>query len=537
MVDAIMQRAARESDTQRPDGALVAAGVILCCTLAGCVPLRGTTPEPGPEPAEDAAPPAETLPPEPRDAPATAAVETATEPAPQGEAQPVAAAPPVPAGDVPAAESGVPAESDIAARASSSAPRPRGPLHGSLSLRYRGRFTDDDEDNDLWTLLALDYADEARPWITGHVLGRVDADLDGKSDGDSTFHELDDTFDGAVMGRLYSAYVELAPTPDGELPGTLRIGRQTDPRLPEVLHIDGVSFLSTPLGEKDVELGVYGGIPVHWYESSSEGDWAYGTSVEARPWRGGRARLEWMHLDDEVALGPFHDDLFALGLWQTLAQRWLLEGQYTRLEGDDRDLRLRTQYHDPDSETVARLLYYELRETQAAQALELDPFSEQLQEYFPFRQAAVEFSRPVAEHAVVDVGADLRRMKDESDVGEYNREYERYYLTLTLRELAAAGLALSLTGDEWNGDGRDIGSLGADLSFAPDPLWTASLGTYYSLFKYELYDVGERDDVRTYYLRGSYRASERLSLELSYDYEDDDLEQYHTVRWGAAWRF
>lgn len=411
------------------------------------------------------------------------------------------------------------------------------PIHGSLSSRYRGRFTDDDQDHDLWTVLALDYADEARPWITGQVLGRMNAELDGHEGDGSVFHDPDDTYAGSLVGRLIQAHVELDLGASGAAPGHLRIGRQSDARLPEGVHFDGLSFLSRPLGAKELELGLYAGVPVHWYESSARGDRVAGSSVEARPWRGGRARIDWMHLEDEARLGPSRDDLVGLGLWQTLARRWLLEGQYSRLEGQERDLRLRTQYSDPDSETVARLDYYELRETQTAHALELDPFSQALQEYFPFRQAALELSRPLTQHARVELGFQLRRMQNEADVGEFNREWERTYLTLTLHELLREGLALSLTGDEWNGAGRDSGSFGIDLSFEPDAPWAVAIGTYYSLFKYELYDLSERDDVRTYSLRGSYECSEQLALELSYEYEDDDAEQYHSVRWGASWRF
>jgi hypothetical protein len=416
-------------------------------------------------------------------------------------------------------------------------PADHGPFHGSLSLRYRGRATDDESDHDLWTLFSLDYLDEARPWVSGHLQARLDTELDGKEDDDSIFHDLDDTWSGSFVGRLYDAYVELDLAAAGKGPGTLRIGRQDDPRLPEVLHFDGASFTSRPLGEKEVEVGAYAGIPVHWYESSAQGDATFGSFVEGRPWRGGRARLDWMHLEDELETRDESDDLLALGLWQTLARRWLLEGQYSRLEGENRDLRLRTQYLDPESETVVRLDYYQLLETQFERATELDPFSDALQEYFPFWRTGVQLSRPLAEWLVADLGFDLRRVEDDDDVGEFNRDYERYYATVTVRDLGAPDVGLAVTGDQWEGDDRDMGTLGADLSYAPEGPWTASVGTYYSLYKYDLFAQDERDDVRTWYARGTYRLSRDLAMELSYDFENDDFEQYHTVRWGATWQF
>jgi hypothetical protein len=508
MIGLALQRAPHERESRPRFARSSVVSAIHCCALAACSMLRE-------------APPAHA-----RAAPQSDGASAASQSHDGGT-------PAEPAAD----EGETPIGSGAPARADASVARASRPLHGSLSMRHRARATGGEQDHDLWAVLALDYADSARPWITGHVLGRLDVQLDGHEDDGSIFHDLDDTYDGSLVGRLYEAYVDLALPRTGQASGTLRIGRQSDPRLPEVLHLDGLSWHSRPLGAKEVELGLYGGVPVHWYESSAEGDRAFGSFAEARPWRGGRARIDWMHLEDELRLGPFRDDLLGLGLWQALAQRWLLEGQYTRLEGEDRDLRLRTQYTGPDSKTVARLDYYELRETQTAQALELDPFSEALQEYFPFRQAGLRISRSLAEHAVVEVGFDLRRLKDQEDVGEFNREWERTFVSLTLRDLATDGLSLSLSGDEWNGDGRDIRSLGADLTFSAEPAWSASIGTYYSLFKYELFDVGERDDVRTYYVRGTRRCSEQLDLQVSYEFEDDDLEQYHILRWGGLWRF
>src|SRR5688572_723745 len=190
-------------------------------------------------------------------------------------------------------------------------------IHGSLSLRYRARSSGDDRDHDLGGLLALDLADPRVSWITGHLQARVDADLDGE---DGVFQELSDTYDGSVVGKLYLAYadIELAARPE-DSPGTLRVGRQSDPRLPEVLRLDGLAYRTRPMGKNELELGAYAGIPVHLYESSSDGDRSYGTFAEGRPWRGGRARLDWMHLEDDEVLGEHRDDLLSLGLWQRMA--------------------------------------------------------------------------------------------------------------------------------------------------------------------------------------------------------------------------
>lgn len=409
-------------------------------------------------------------------------------------------------------------------------------VHGSLGVRYRGRTNGEDGDNDLRGVLALDVVDPAGTGVAAHVLARVDSDLDGSGSG--PFGDLSDTYDGSVVPKLYLAFVDvpLDAQPE-ESPGILRIGRQSDPLLPEVLRLDGVSYLSRPLGKDEIELGAYAGVPVHLYESSNEGDLAFGTSVEGRFWSGGLARLDWMHLEDEGVLGAGKDDLLALGVWQRLPEHWRFEGEYSHLEGDPRDLRLRALYDDVDSGTIVRAGYYRLLETQRANVTELDPFFEQLLEYSPFHQMTLNVSRAFGEYTTVDVGFDVRRVADSGDVGEFNRDWERYYATSTLSDLWRKGLALTLIIDRWNDEQRDTSSFGVDLAYASEQHWNAAIGTYYSLYKYDLLQFDERDDVRTYYLRAGRDVSANLACDLLYELENDDLDVYQTLRLGVLWRF
>jgi hypothetical protein len=311
----------------------------------------------------------------------------------------------------------------------------------------------------------------------------------------------------------------------------------SDPRLPEFVRMDGVAIASSPRGENEVEVGAYAGIPVHLYESSNDGDEAFGAFVEGRPWKNGRARIDWMHLEDEDVLGEGEDDLVALGLWQELSERWRLEGTYSHLEGDPRDLRLRALYGDPESGGILRLGYYELLEPQGSLVTELDPFFESLLEYQPFRQGTVSTSHPLGDHTVLDLGLDVRRVSDSSDVGEFNREWERYYATATRHDLGSDALSLAVTVDLWDDDDRDIHSFGADLTYDPEKRWKGSIGTYYSLYKYVFLQLDEREDVQTYYARTTCDLTKSAELEILYEYEDDDLDGYHTLLLGARWRF
>jgi hypothetical protein len=108
---------------------------------------------------------------------------------------------------------------------------------------------------------------------------------------------------------------------------------------------------------------------------------------------------------------------------------------------------------------------------------------------------------------------------------------------VVLPALFSSGFDLSVFDDLWYGDGRDITSWGLDLSYDTKEQWKFAAGSYYSLYKYDLFLNTERDDVRTYYGRATWKCSKKLSLELCYDYEDDGLDTYNALRGGAVWRF
>ena len=499
-----------------------AAVLALVCGAASCAsePMRAWSQEPPPQSEPVPQEPTEPTPTEPEPTEPTPTEPTPTETPASGQTWSEAAATPVP--HQLEGPEGVPGP---------------GWVHGSLAVRYRGRYTDEDRDQDLRGVLALDVADPKTPWIKGYLLARTDIDL-GFDEG-PILQDLSNTYDGAVVSKLYLAYADLllGQSPEGSA-GTFRIGRQCDPRLPEVLRLDGVSYLTRPMKEeRELQVGVYAGQPVHLYESTSNENLAFGTFVEGRPWTSGWARFDWMHLEDELVMGEERDDLLDFEVWQEVSKRWRLEGEFSHLEGDPRDLRLTSLFNDAESESNVRVNYYELLETQKERATELDPFFEQLLAYEPFRQGTVNASQALGEHAQIDGGVDLRRVTHSDDVGEFNRDYERYYLTGTWRDLGTEGLALSATVDFWDGDDQDTNSVGADLSYSVADRWQASIGSYYSLYKYELLELSEQEDVRTYYIRTSRKVSSRLDFDIQYELEDDDFETYHTLRMGLLWKF
>ena len=509
---------------RRPSSAARAGRVrlaLLCAALAGCASSRH-----GPQASDASRPkPAASAPTKPG-APQAAAGTQSTAP----NAKP--AAPAAKAADPkPAVQAAKPADPKLAAQSANAQPGPE--LSGFVSTKLVARTSAGDHDVDLSSAFSLDYADKREPWIRAHVMGRISGDLDGHQ-GDETFGGLADLHDQALDFKLYDAYVDLTP-PEGL--GHVRLGRQLEYLTPEVVHYDGLSFDTQPTGASELRAGFYGGKPVHLYEAAEPDAALIGAFVEGRPWHGGRARLDWMHLEDELLLGPSDADLFALGLWHDFGKGWRGEVQYSRIGGEDRDLRLRTNYASADGRTALRARWYQLFETQNQLPEGVDPYTSILTELFPYTQGGLGFSAALGDALSLDVDFDQRNVRDSGDVGEFNRDWERYRATLVWHDSLAERLDLSLSGDEWNGDGRDVATWGADLAYDTDAQWKFSAGSYYSLYKYDLLQNAERDDVRTWYGRAVYQVSAALRIEMSYDYEDDDQQQYHTLRGGALWRF
>lgn len=411
-------------------------------------------------------------------------------------------------------------------------------FHGSILLRYRARWTKDTSDQDLHSRLWLDVGDADRHPVTLHVLARGTADLDGSRDreGFFVFDDITDTFDEPVNGRLYDAYLDFHRLPLFEM---ARLGRQVIYDTPEVAYLDGARLETGDFDFLDSRAGGYAGVPVHLYESSPSGDLTYGAFAQARPWTGARIRTDWMHVDDEDGelFSRHRDDLVGFGVWQSLFEHVQLHGFYSLLEGESRDLSFRGTYYHPGWKLHLQTRYYELLQTQRDHSIDFDPFFAQMFEYHPFRQLTVLVSQGLGDHFTAEVGFDLRRVRRDGDIGRFNRDFERYHITGILRDILEEGLSISATGEVWDSVGRDVVTVGADLSYHLESTFKASLGTYYSYFKYDVLTGQEREDVRTYYGRLDYDVTGSVTAEVLYQLEDDDFDRYHEVRLGVRWSF
>lgn len=406
-------------------------------------------------------------------------------------------------------------------------------VDGSLTTRYIGRWAGGDHDNDIYSLLSAQIGDPEHDPYTGFLMGRVSKDLDGSAGKDSPFYSLEDTYDNSLNGRLYEAYADFN---DAGL-DLLRVGRQALYDTPAYVRFDGAAAATEPGGSDRHQLGVYGGQTVHEYESSPAGDSVVGAYVANSMWKGGRTRVDYMHLEDEEQLGTDNNDLWAAQVQQSVGREVFLKGDYQLLENEPREWEARATWTPADSGWIVQGSYYELMQTEGSLAEELDPFFDTLQQFFPFSLSRVLVSKTFDSGDSLEGGADLRRVDDSEDEGDFNRDYDRYHLTGALADFLLPDLTLALTGEYWASNGTDSNSMGFDLTRDFSEKFRGSIGSYYQLYKNDFLLDEERQDVRTYYFAVRYKPEKRLTWGLGFEHEDSDVGDYDTLTARSTWNF
>lgn len=423
------------------------------------------------------------------------------------------------------------------------------PVHGFLSTRYRWRATEEWSDQDIYQYVGIDVGDPLSYKVTAHLFGRGTADIDGNIDnqGNYVFDSITDTYEDNLNGRLYYAYVDFHRV---EGMDKIRVGRQTLRESPVPVYFDGALLETKGIKEfYNFKIGIYGGLPAHLYEDSPEGDSLYGAFVQSKPWPGGRVTLHWTHIDDDYTLGPQHEDIYAAGLWQAVTNYLNVHAMYTWLGTDPREVTGSATFYDPENDLMIRGSYLELLETEREHTLEIDTFFSPAREFYPYRQYRLLGSKGVGEHVVLEGGFDIRSLKDEGKVGNYNHEFLRYFGTVYLIDFPIDGLEISGTGEVWDSENQveQIESYGAEVGYEIAERLKGRLGTYYSLYKYDYYLAEERDMVQTYYAGLRYSPAEGFGFHVNYEYEDGDyedinfrddkFEDYQTLNVELKYRF
>ncbi len=277
---------------------------------------------------------------------------------------------------------------------------------------------------------------------------------------------------------------------------------------------------------------------MHLYQDYQPGDLLAGAYAEGRLWQGFRGRLDWQQLEGRQGSEVYRNTLFSFGGWQSVGPNLDLHAKYTRLDNENRDVLARGTFSQPELDFRLQASYYESFKTQEKAVIGVDSFYPILKDYLPYREYRLTASKGIGEHVNLDAGVDLRRLTHAETASAFNHEFDRYYTTLEVFDLVTKGTSFSLTGDKWVSQGRQTGSLAADLTVPIAKKSKASVGSAHYLYKYDYYSDQERTDVQTYYVKFEHAFSRTLRASVDYSFEHDSSStNYNELRFEVLCSF
>ncbi len=415
-------------------------------------------------------------------------------------------------------------------------------IDGTLSARYIFRSSPGERDQDLYENLHLRLGNPERDQISAVFLGRLSEDIDGQRhrDGFSVFDNVTDSYDNNVNGRFYLGYLELRRMQWLDTAGIdrVRAGRQTYDETADFLIFDGGRIDSRAFKDlANLRLTAYGGLPVHYFESSPSGDALAGAGMELAPFRSTRGRVDWTYLEDRREDIHASDHLLSAALWQSLGERFSLHGRYNLLNGDTRDYLVRGTYRETLIDFLLQASFRHSVQPLRDLSVELDPFFSVVRDYKPFWQVDVRGSKGLGEHASLDGGISLRELVHEEDQGRFNHEFVRYYVTPSTHDWPFKGTSVSLTGELWQSQGDQFFTLGGEVRQAILRALILAIGSQYSLYKYDFFSQEEKSHVRTIFGRLEYRLATDVKVHVLYSCEKDDVSTYHILETGLTYSF
>lgn len=404
----------------------------------------------------------------------------------------------------------------------------RSAFRGTYRSDLRVRATGDDSDKDLYQYLQLSWGDANAPGLSASFHGRLTADLDGRGDDGEffVFDSITDTYDKRLNARLYHAFLDLRPAGRTAIE-RLRLGRQFVEG-GDVFHLDGLRVDTTwPAGgAARGELTVFGGIPAHLFESSLDGDVMVGGRIVVPVAQDGRASVEFVHIqDDSLYYGAEEANLLSIGLRGPLGPNASAWAQYQHLNGEPREFRVDVDAQVPTRDVFVRAAFYSLLTAQQERVTDLDPFFAVARALEPFWTASVSLSKGLSDHVHIEAGVDVRRLYEENDESRFNHAFERYFVLVGTENWPRDGFFVTLTGEHWQSADRAT-TFGAEVEYRPSKAFRLRLGTDFQLYRFDFYEVEERQSSRSVYVRLRWRPSDRWRAHLRLRVEDDDFDTY-----------
>jgi len=419
-------------------------------------------------------------------------------------------------------------------------------VQGYLSGKYVFRKTrvDDEKirDEDLSTDLRIDLSKPQSNGYEFHFFGTLRDDLSSNRDrtGYSPFEDIGNAYRSRTHGYVYEAHLDLND-PFSHVT-QVRIGRQDGTR-DEPIFFDGISadFRVAPR----ISVTAYGGAAVNLYELDNRwgSDSLHGIGLDLYPASATVVNLDYLYVDDKRGIFDTtsqRDQLISLKLNQRFSPNLRTSAKLRYINGDPRDMEVRVVGTAPETGIELNAAYVRQFRVQNELSNELSPYYDVIGQSEPYQSYDVKVRTFFGTHVAVDMGYFKRALIHTELESAFNRAYTRSYAVLDITNLAVSGLSLSFTGEQWTAGHQHLTSTGYDVGYAfkagrRSP--KVSAGSYYSLYKYDYYlSLGERTNVRTYYVKGEYPFAERYSFSCGYEIEHG-IETYQTAKLGLRYAF
>lgn len=426
-------------------------------------------------------------------------------------------------------------------------------LSGYFSTRFVFRNAETssakiDRDQDIFGDLRIDVTAPRSDRYEFHFMGSVRTDLDGNRDLHQNYvlEDIGDTGSHRTSGYLYEAHFDINHPIAGIT--QVRMGRQPGTR-DEQVTFDGIATDIRPFSS--VNLTLYGGAAVNLYEigRSESDDTVAGAGLDFSPTASTGISLDYATLKDKrnlLGMTDVKDDLASVRVWQRFTPSLKGTVRYRYRNDEARDLTVRMLGSFPGAGTEIGASYLRQFRTQAEQSNALSPFVDVAGHSDPYQSIEVKLRQFLGKRYAVNLAYFKRDLIGDSLPGTFNREYTRSAAGLEVNDLIMNDLVLTLSGDQWRSPGspaaadRTSTSGGADIGYSfgkKGSITRINAGTYYSLYKYDYYlQLGERTNVRTYYLNTKVPVVKQVALSLGYELERS-IEKHQTFKAGIRYDF
>ncbi len=406
--------------------------------------------------------------------------------------------------------------------------------HISLDNRlvYQYRSAGEQKDTDIYEYWNL----RGRNFFSGRLdvyfSGRLHKDQDDttQSVSDNPFTGIEDQ-GGAWDEQIYQLHANMKVPEYGF---DVRLGRQY---VDDVgwLHVDGGLVKVHEI--KKISGSVFLGRPVSYYSSTAD-DFAGGYSVTARPWRGSRARLNYVYYNDDRA--DQKNGKTDLDMWQRIGDQTRVHGILSFLDDDFHTAGLDAFYVSKNRFFDARFNIKRWAERRD-ESREYSPLFGLLgkREGFTFISAHSNFY--IKSWLSVSPGISIRRV-DSSNQNYRNRQYENYDLALNISP--HKHLNTSLSGNYWVvSDDDSFTGLTGQVNYHPSKVWDVTVGTAYLAYEYHAdtgsYTSETSPDAYTFFANTKIKLTKSVKLKVEVESEDSSFtpDDYFRFRTSLITRF